>query len=45
MKMNRWLAIGAFFCVALLLFCAPAPAKEKDRVITPGDSFPDFSSP
>ena len=45
MKMNRWLAIGAFFSAALFLSFAPAPAKEKDRVITPGDFFPDFSFP
>ncbi len=45
MKMNRWLAIGAYFVAALFLFCAPAAAKEKNRVITPGDFFPDFSFP
>ena len=45
MKMNRWLTIGAFFSAALFLSFAPAPAKEKDRVITPGDFFPDFSFP
>ncbi len=44
--MKRWVSWGSIVWItAIFIFCAPAWSKEKGRVVTPGDFFPEFSFP